>query len=145
MANYTLTSANSIFTMWVPGLLPPVVLSGYSTDKAWETDANKLGEKFMGVDGKSSSGYTPNLYKQTVHIQGDSFLSKEFFGTIVRATKSAVNTYDIYATISLPSTGEVVNCTRGTLTEYVPMPSAGKVLEAMVYTIEWESMDLTIF
>lgn len=143
MPDTTITSANSVFTISVPGLFPaPVQLQGYSADRAWNTDNVEMAETQMGVDGRMTAGYTPNPVKQTISLQADS-PSKEVFNAIARATKAARDIYYISGNITLPSTGESFVCSRGVLQSRKPLPDAGKVLQPMDFMIIWESIDPT--
>ena len=79
MADTTITSANSVFTIVVASLFPaPVQLQGYASDKAVVTDAIDMAEIQMGVDGRMTSGYVPMPTKQTVSLQADSPSSRYF-------------------------------------------------------------------
>lgn len=142
--NTSITSANSVFTLAVPGLFPvPQQLQGYSAERAWDTNKQTIAEVQMGVDGRMTGGYTPNPVQQTVSLQADS-PSKQIFQSIVNATKAARDIYYISGTIDLPSTGESFVCTRGVLTEVSPLPNAGKVLQPVDYMITWESIKPTL-
>ena len=144
MTDTTITSANSVFFISVPGLFPiPQKLEGYAAEKAWSTEGIQLAETQMGVDGRKTSGYTPVIVKQTISLQADS-PSKIIFNSIAAATIAARDTYNIEGTISLPSTGEAFACHRGTLTNFKPVPDAAKVLQPMDFVIEWESIKPTI-
>lgn len=144
MADTTITSANSVFTISVPGLFPvPQQLQGYSAERAWNTDNVDLAEVQMGVDGRMTAGYTPNPVRQTISLQADS-PSKGIFTSIARATKSSREVFYISGTIDLPSTGESFVCTRGILQAVKPLPDAGKVLQPMDFMIVWESINPTI-
>ena len=144
MADTTITSANSIFTVSVAGLFPvPQQLQGYSTDRAWSTDNLDLAEVQMGVDGRMTAGYTPNPVRMTVALQADS-PSKSIFTSIANAMKAARNIYYISGTIDLPSTGESFICTRGVLQAVKALPDAAKVLQAMDFMIVWESITPTL-
>ena len=140
MDSTTITSANSVFTISVPGLFPvPVQLQGYSAEKAWNTDQLEIAETQMSVDGRMTAGYVFNSVKQTISLQADS-PSKIIFTTIVAASRAARDAYYISGSISLPSTGEVFICTRGVLRSHKPLADAAKVLQPMDFTIEWESI-----
>jgi hypothetical protein len=142
--NDSITSANSVFTISVPGLFPvPQQLRGYSAEKAWNSDNLDLAEVQMGVDGRLTAGYTPNPVKQTISLQADS-PSKHIFNSIANATKAARNIYYISGTIDLPSTGESFICTRGVLQAVKPLPDAAKVLQPMEFMIVWESVNPTL-
>ena len=138
--NPTLTSANSIFTIVVPGLYnTPVKLEGYAADKAWDFNPVTLAVTVIGVDGKKSAGYTPALVPQSIALQGDS-KSRRVFKDIIQATIQNKETYRIDGTIVLPSTGESVTLTNGTLTEAPMAQSAHNVLQQVEYTITWETV-----
>jgi hypothetical protein len=144
MAEHTITSANSVFTIVVAGLFPsPVQLQGYSSDRAFTTDALTLAEVQMGVDGRMTAGYTPSPTVQTITLQADS-PSKEIFTAITQATKTAREVYYISGSISLPSTGEVFTLTRGILTTTKQIPDAQKVLAPMDFTVTWQSVERSL-
>lgn len=144
MANTTITSANSILTMVVPGLFPvPVSIQGYASDDAFMLDALDLAEVSMGVDGKMSAGYTPQPVKQTITLQADS-ASKDFFSILTQAIKTAREVFYISATLSLPSTGESFTFTRGILTSVMQAPDAKKILQPQRFVITWESVNRAI-
>ena len=144
MADTTITSANSIFTIVVPGMFPvPVQLQGYATDKAFATDPFDIAEVNMGVDGRMTAGYTPMPIKQTISLQADS-PSKSIFNLLIQTMKTVKTVFYMSGTIVLPSTGESYTLTRGILTQAKQMPDAQKVLQAMDYVITWESVNMAI-
>jgi hypothetical protein len=144
MADTTITSANSVFTIIIPGLFPsPVQLHGYATDKAFTTEAIDLAEVQMGVDGRMTAGFTPNPTKQTVTLQADS-PSKDIFTALIQAMKTAREIFYISGSIALPSTGESFTLTRGILTNTKQIPDAQKVLQPMDFTITWESVNRSL-
>lgn len=144
MADTTITSANSVFTIVVPGLFPsPVQLRGYATDKAFTTEAVDLAEVQMGVDGRMTAGYVPNPVKQTITLQADS-PSKDIFASLIQATKTAREVYYVSGSISLPSTGEAFTLTRGILTTGKQIPDAQKVLQPVDFVITWESVNRSL-
>lgn len=140
----SITSANSVFTVTVPGLFPaPVQLRGYSADKAFSADAVDLAEVQMGVDGRMTAGFVPNPVKMTVSLQADS-PSKDIFTSMIEAMKTAREVFYISGTIALPSTGEVFTMVRGILTNAKQIPDAQKVLQPMDYVITWESINRSV-
>jgi len=144
MADTTITSANSVFTITVPGLFPaPVQLQGYSSDRAFTSDALVLSEVQMGVDGRMTAGYTPAPTVQTVTLQADS-PSRDIFTTIIQASKTAREVYYISGSISLPSTGEAFSLVRGVLTTAKQIPDANKVLAPVDFQITWQSVDRSL-
>ena len=144
MSDTTITSANSVFTIVIPGLFPaPVQLRGYASDKAFTTEAIDLAEVQMGVDGRMTAGFTPNPTKQTVTLQADS-PSKDIFTALIQAMKTAREVFYISGSIALPSTGESFTLTRGILTNAKQIPDAQKVLQPVDYVITWESVNRSL-
>jgi hypothetical protein len=139
-AGTTITSANSVVTITVLGLLDvPVQLFGYSVEKAWDTSAVVLTETQIGVDGRKTAGLVYNPIKTTFSFQADS-PSIAVFEQIYAAQLAATNVYYLFATIELPSTGQVYICNQGTLEEYNAVASAGKVLNAREFSVSWLSI-----
>ena len=144
MSDTTITSANSVFTIVVPGLFPaPVQLRGYATDRAFTTEAVDLAEVHMGVDGRMTAGFVPNPVKQTITLQADS-PSKDIFTALIQAMKTAREVYFVSGSIALPSTGEAFTLTRGILTNAKQIPDAQKVLQPVDYVITWESVNRSL-
>ena len=140
----SITSANSVVTLSVAGLFPvPQQLQGYAADRAWESSNVTYTESVRGVDGKKSSGYVFNNVEQTFSLMPDSN-AINIFQSIIAAMKAAREIYIISGTITLPATGQSFICTNGTIKDGKALPNAGKVLEAVTYVIEWESIDATI-
>ena len=136
----TITSANSVVSIIVAGLFPsPVQLQGYSTDKAWDTAAVVLTETQIGVDGRKTAGLVFNAVKQTYSFQADS-PSIAFFEAIFAAQRVARDVYYITAIVDLPSTGQSYVCNKGTLEDYNSVASAGKVLNAREFSVNWGSI-----
>ena len=144
MPDTTITSANSVFTIVVPGLFPvPVQLRGYSSDKAFTTEAVDMAEVQMGVDGRMTAGFVPNPVKQTITLQADS-PSKDIFTALIQAMKTAREIYFVSGSITLPSTREAFTLTRGILTNAKQIPDAQKVLQPVDYVITWESVNRSL-
>ena len=144
MSDTTITSANSVFTIVVPGLFPaPVQLRGYATDRAFTTEAVDLAEVQMGVDGRMTAGFVPNPVKQTITLQADS-PSKDIFTVLIQAMETAREVYFVSGSIALPSTGEAFTLTRGILTNAKQIPDAQKVLQPVDYVITWESVNRSL-
>lgn len=144
MSDTTITSANSVFTLVVNGLFPtPVQLEGYSSDKAFITEALELAEVNMGVDGRMTAGFTPMPTKQTISLQADS-PSKSFFQAVIQSEKAAREVFWFSGSLYLPSTGESFALTRGILTSGKQIPDGAKVLQPMDFVITWQSVDRSI-
>ena len=133
----TITSANAVVTITVPGLFDtPVQLQGFSTDKAWDVAAVVRTESQIGVDNRKTAGIVFNQIKQTFSFQADS-PSVAIFEAINAAQLTARDVYYINATVDLPATGQSYTCSKGTLEDYNSMASAGKVLAAREFSISW--------
>lgn len=144
MTDKTITSANSVLTFVVAGLFnTPIQMQGYATDKAFATEAIDLAETIMGVDGKMSAGYVPNVTPQTITLQADSN-SKDFFATLIAATKTAREVFWLSGTLVLPGTGEAFTMTRGVLSNIKQIPDGQKTLQPQDYIITWESVNRAI-
>jgi hypothetical protein len=144
MSNTTITSANSVFTLVIPGLFPaPVQLRGYAVDKAFAVESVDLAEVQMGVDGRMTAGYVPNATKTTISLQADS-PSRDIFSAWIQATKTAREVFFASGSISLPSTGETYTLTRGVLQNVPQVPTAAKVLQAMDFVIVWENISRSL-
>jgi hypothetical protein len=136
----SITSANSIFIITVPGLYGSgVQLQGYAADKAFATEALEVAEVKMGVDGIMTAGYVPNPVKQKITLQADS-QSKEIFSTILAAMQQTRDIYWMAGVITLPATGETFSLSQGVLTSLHPVPDAEKVLAPQEYEITWQSV-----
>jgi len=140
----TITSANSVVSITVAGLFTtPVQLQGYSADKAWDTAAVVVTETQIGVDGRKTAGLVFNPVKQTFSFQADS-PSVQIFESIFAAQRAARDVYYLSPTIDLPATGESYICNKGTLEDYNSVASAGKVLTAREFSINWGSIQPSV-
>lgn len=140
MANRTLTSANSTFTLAVTGLYAvPVSIQGYAVDNMFEIDAAEVADVQMGADGKLSGGYTPTPRKLTVHLQADS-PSRELFRVWDSAQRNTKDLYTATGVITIPSLSETYTLVRGFLQTVNVMPGAKKVLQPTDYVIMFESV-----
>ena len=144
MSDTTVTSANSVFTITVPGLFDtPVQLQGYSVERAWNSDNQGLTETQIGVDGRKTAGYVFNPVRMTVSLQADS-PSKAIFKAIVAAMQAAKDVYYITGNIDLPATGESFTGNMGTIEDWKAIPDAARVLQPMDFVINWGSLVPTL-
>lgn len=135
----TITSANSVFALSVPGLFnTPVVLQGYAADDAFSNDAVTTAEVQIGVDGHLSAGYVFQEVKQKIKLSADS-ISKVLFDEWYNASRAAREVISANATVTLPSTGESYVLTNGYLTSYPALPAAKRKLDPVEFEITWES------
>jgi hypothetical protein len=140
----TITSANSVFTIIVPGLFPaPVQMYGYAVDKAFMVAAADVSETMMGVDGRMSAGFTPTVKEITISLQADS-PSRFIFTTMEQAMQTSREIFFITAEIVLPATNEKYSLIRGVLKNAQKFPAAQKVLQPMDFVTHWESINVSV-
>lgn len=139
-----ITSANSEFTLTIPGVFAgPVILQGYAVDDAFDTPNVKPAEAKIGVDGRKSSGFTPFLTTMKIHLMPDS-PAIDIFDQWLGALQAARD--DLPASqgsIWAPSLGKAWALTNGTLTESSVVPNAKKLFEAQEYEITWELVQVS--
>lgn len=139
MAGKTLTAANSVILLTVPGLFDtPVQLQGYATDDVFDTDAIEPAETMMGVDGKLSAGWVPKEIKQSYTLQADSD-SVQIFDVWYQAQQRVREILRCSGTVILPAVAQKMILSRGVLTSFQPA-TAKKVLQPRKFTITWESL-----
>lgn len=137
----TITSANSTFVLAIPGVFPvPLPIQGYAADAAFAVESFDTAQALMGVDGRMSAGYTPEVKKLTVTLQADS-PSLEVFDAWLGAMESAREVFFADATIVIPSISKTYNCRKGVLTNTPKLPEAKKVLQPVTYTITFEAIE----
>lgn len=136
----TLTSANSEFILSIPGVFTvDQPLDGYATDDAFGNEDVAPSEAKLGVDAKMSAGYTPYLFKQTIHLQADSDAIL-VFDQWRQAMATVREVFFANGTIILPAVGKIITLTKGTLTRAKVLPDVKKLLEPQNYEITWESV-----
>jgi hypothetical protein len=136
----TITSANSVFTLWVPELYPiPQALQQFATDDAWTIDAVDTAEVMMGVDGHMSAGFTPFITRTTIALQADS-TSIALFDYWLSQMEVMKEVLMAQGTLLLPGTGLSYVMTNGVLTSSKKFADGKKVLQPVQHTISWESV-----
>lgn len=136
----TITSANSAFTLSVPGVFAvPVALQQYAADEAFDNEAVDSAEAVMGVDGFMAAGFTPFPVKMSITLQADS-ASIDAFNDWLGAMQAAKEVFYAVATIDMPSVGRSFALSQGALTKGKIIPGAKKKLEPVNYEITWGSV-----
>jgi hypothetical protein len=136
----TITSANAVFILTVPGIYPQgVQLQGFSAEKAWSSDAQEMTESQMGVDGIKASGYVPAMVPQTVSLLANS-ASRQVFNNIANAQKANKDAIVFQGSITLAATGESFSCINGTVKNAKSIPDALKVLGPVDIQLEWQDI-----
>ena len=134
----SITSADAIITLTVAGLYnTPVQLQNFMAEDIFKTAMARHAETVMGADGKKTAGFVFTMRQQTFALLPDS-PSCDVLDTWNNAEEQAVATFRADMTITFPSLKKVWTCSNGTLTEFNPMPDAGKLLQGRHFTIEWE-------
>ena len=135
-----ITSSNSTFTLMIPPIFPsPQVLEGYAVDDAFSVDDLVLAEVQMGVDGKMSAGFTPNVSTMTISLQADSpsILVFEYWTQVMKGAKEI---FVGQGAISILSVSKNYILTNGVLTAVKQLSDAKKVLAPQSFTITWETI-----
>ena len=115
----------------------PVKIQGYAADDAFATEEVEFMEKYIGVDGKLSAGYTPYIVPLDFTLSADS-ASNDILDAIIAAEKATREKIVLNATIMIPSTGRLYAFTTGYLDKGPIMPSSGKVLKARKFSISFQ-------
>jgi len=137
----TLTTANSACAIQIENLYPvPQNIQGYSMDDAFAAADIEMGETVMGVDGKLSSGYTPNPVPFDIVLQADS-PSNEIFDNWIAAEKASKEKYVANIFVRLQGTGDKYALVRGFLGTVSVMPASKKILQPRKFSITFESCD----
>lgn len=135
-----ITSANSILALSVASLFPiPQQLQGFGADDMYSVDAVDVTESVMGVDGRKSAGYIPQIKTMSVTLQADSD-SNTFFEAVYAAQEAAKTPYIFTGIATQSAVGKVYALTNGTLKNYTPLGDAKKTLQPRKFSIEWESV-----
>lgn len=140
MAIRTLTAANSVYLLQIPGLYDTYQkLQGYAADAAFATEASVSAEVVVGVDGKVSAGYTPYLTPQSITLQPDSE-SSDIFENWIQAQDAVREVLYANALVSLPGSQREYSLTQGYLTSVMKIPGTAKILQARPFTITWAAI-----
>lgn len=136
----SLTSANSVFILTVPGVFPaPVQIQGYSADDQFTADAVDVAETSMGVDGKMSAGFVPFITPINITLQADSE-SADLFELWLGAQQTIREIIFGEAVITIPGIGKTYACHKGVLKQVKLFPDGKKTLQPVSYQLHWESV-----
>lgn len=134
----TITAANSTFMLGAAGLFNvPMKIQGYSADDAFATEEVEFMEKYMGVDGKLSAGWTPYIVPLDFVLSADS-PSNTIMDAIIMAEKATREKIVLNGTILIPSLGFIYAFTFGYLDKGPIMPSAGKALKPRKFSLAFQ-------
>ncbi|WP_239497921.1 phage tail fiber protein [Cronobacter sakazakii] len=140
MAGNTITSADAIFALTVTNLYPSAqTLEGYAADAMFALGDTEMAVSVRGADGKLSGGFVFGEYLQTITIMPDS-PSRELFETWQLTSLTSKAVFRCNATIILPAISRKFTLTNGILQRVKAIPDAQRVLQAMTFQINWESV-----
>lgn len=139
----TITSADAVFIIAVPDLAIVHQLQGFAADAAFDIAEQDVAQNILGVDGKKSSGWIPQMYPQAIHLQADSD-SISVIDAIYQFQNSNRTIYKITGTVTYNSTGRSYALKNGSLTSYKPFADAKTVLQPQDFSIVWETVQPTI-
>lgn len=136
----SITSANSEFQISIPPIfVTPQAVQGYAADAAWTTEAVQSSELVLGVDGLLSAGWVPTLKVMTVTLmpdKGGDFVFDEWFA-YQEAIRELV---PCFGTLAIPGLQRRYTMLTGYLSNYQPMVSSARVLQARPFQITWQSI-----
>lgn len=136
----TITSADSIFALTVTNLFPSAqTLEGYAADAMFSLGDTEMAVSVRGADGKLSGGFVFGEYLQTITIMPDS-PSRDLFETWQLTSLTSKAVFRCNATIILPAISRKFTLTNGILQRVKAIPDAQRVLQAMTFQINWESV-----
>ncbi|HHH4158353.1 phage tail fiber protein [Enterobacter cloacae] len=136
----TITSADSIFALTVTNLFPSAqTLEGYAADAMFALGDTEMAVSVRGADGKLSGGFVFGEYLQTITILPDS-PSRDLFETWQLTSLTSKAVFRCNATIILPAISRKFTLTNGILQRVKAIPDAQRVLQAMTFQINWESV-----
>ena len=135
-----ITSANSVFTLIIPGIYPiPVQLQGWAPDDAFDVEAVETAVVTMGVDGFQSAGWVPNSTPMTLHFQADS-PSITIFETWDATETSQREKYPATGLITTPSVKKSWVLSTGILQNVIRIPPGRRTLQPQQFRLMWETI-----
>lgn len=132
----SITGANAIVQLSIATVFPtPQQLQGFSVDDVFDAPSIKPTEVQMGVDGQQSAGFVFVSKPITYHLLADS-ISNDVFDEW-NAQMEANQTVFIASGLIVLDTGEKFTLVNGSLTGYMWVPPAKKLLMPRSYEITW--------
>jgi len=136
----SITAANAAFSLSIVGVFPaPISLEQFAADDIFDNDNVRPAEVQQGVDGVAAAGFIYNLFPQKISFMANS-PSVDVFDQWYYAQKALQDIYAAVGVVALPGVKKKWSLINGTLTQYTPMPSAGKILKPRQFEITWQDM-----
>lgn len=133
----TLTSANSVMQLVVPGLYDtPQELQGYAADDIFSVGQVSSAESSMGLDGVLSFGWIPQIKQLTLMLQANS-PSIPLMDQWIDAQEQAREVFPCSMTISVSGVNMIYNCINGGMTSQTLLPDAKKTLQPRSFVISF--------
>jgi hypothetical protein len=136
----SITSANAVITLTVPGVLPvSVQLSGFAADDVFDSDDVELATTIMGVDGTLSGGFVYAMVPWNIALQADS-PSQAIFEAWDGAQQAVADVFQGQANVTLVSIGRSYQMVNGFLVRGKRLPDAKKTLMPRKWRIDWQQV-----
>src|ERR1019366_7476659 len=101
-----ITAANAVFMITILPLFPvPQQLQSFATDDAFTAEAVDVAETSLGVDGKMSAGWVPQITPMNIHIMPSNPTSDLFDNWALYQDASQL-LFPATATILLPGSNK---------------------------------------
>lgn len=140
MASGNISSADAVFVLTVQQLFnAPVILENWAAGKGWDTQALRLADTRMSMDGKLNRGFVPAPLDMTLHLSPNS-PSAILFDSVATAARQGQTVYALNGEISLKGLGKKYTLTNGVLVEYSAVPNASEMLDDVTVHIRWENI-----
>ncbi len=135
-----LTAANAVIMLTAaPVFSTPFQLQEFAADDIFNSGTIKAGDGSMGVDGKYSFGFAYEEVPQEYNLQGDS-ASIAFFDGVYAYEQANLTKIVINGLTILTGLATQWVMTRGFLSTYTPIASAGKIIKPRKYEIRWNKV-----
>ncbi len=138
----SITSANSKFTLVVPGAYSSgVLIQGYSIDDMFEAEPTELTEARIGADGLFAGGYVFNLTNMPVMLQANSS-SVLVFQTWKKIQDAVRDIAVAEASIIMPALGLQATMSDGLIKSMPAFPPQKKMAENFRVELTWGSWNV---
>jgi hypothetical protein len=140
----SITASNALFFLTIPGVFfTPQQLQGFAADDVFEMEGIQTSEVLMGIDGVLSAGFVFVAVPQSINLQADSN-SVLVFDAWYAAEQAAGEKIRASGFVEFPALRRKWAMSGGVLTNYKPMPGAGKTLRPMKNEVTWERVSPAI-
>ena len=142
--NMTITAANAIFYLSVPGLYDsPVRIEQFGTDAMVSVAQNNPVVAQKGIDGHTSFGWVPTNREVTITLAADS-PSLRLFEDWANYQETVREVMVCNAEFVIPSINRKIIGTRGGMTASQAHPNAAQTLQASGFVITFDRWESTI-